>query len=122
MIININEALQHINADGSMTAPHTKNYWLGNDIERIAFDFLILDDGKLAVHALYGNANTRKHENFFYGYAGAGGVVDVASSVVMEAQLALAENGVLEQDYSADFINDLSLVAVELMKPNKDLH
>lgn len=55
-----------VNADGATTNPRTTNFWVGDDNQRVAFDFLCLDDGNVVLHSMYGNAEDQVMEDFIY--------------------------------------------------------
>ena len=66
VIMKINNTGHVVNSEGITTAPHASLYWLGDDTHRVGFDFLVLDNGRVALHAKYGNTLRQCHSEFFY--------------------------------------------------------
>lgn len=92
--MRVNEFGHVVNEDGSTTEPRQSNFWMGDNSSRVAFDFLTLDTGSVAIHALYGSVENGVIEDFMYE------VVDVedawadAMSMFDEAQAFLTSEGV----------------------------
>jgi hypothetical protein len=55
-----------VNNDGITTAPHASPWWLGEGYHRVAFDYQVLDNDRVAIHAIYGNTLRQCHSELFY--------------------------------------------------------
>lgn len=118
----INETGKRLDTEGLMTAPQNTNYWFGNDEERVAFDFCVLDDDTIVIHALYGDSVNGTHKDFFYGFASPSVAVGEVSRLIQEAKAFLKARGALKRDHGFELICDLSRETAKLLKLKAMLH
>lgn len=85
-----------VNANGATTNPRTTAFWVGDDNQRVAFDFLYLDDGAVVLHSMYGNVEDQVVEDFIYEVVPTEDVLESAVNLVSCAIKYLVENGVGE--------------------------
>lgn len=114
--MKINNTGHVVNKDGITTTPHSSPYWLGADAHRIAFDYLMLDNDRVALHAIYGNALRQSHTEFFYDVIDGDNAHASARNLVCSAfSLMQAHNPNIEIDtYRAD--DFLSAMASDIAK------
>ncbi len=89
--MNINAQGHVVNSNGLTTQPTRSQFWCGDNNFRIGFDFLVLDDGKVALHSFYGNVDDQVAEDFLYevvesniALASAVEMVNIALSFLLE--------------------------------------
>jgi hypothetical protein len=114
--MQINNTGHVVNSKGITTTPHFSPYWLGDDTHRIAFDFLVLGNGRVALHADYGNTLRQCHSEFFYDVIDCDKAIVSAQNLIGSAiSLMQAHNPDIELD--TDRANDfLSAVAGDIVK------
>jgi hypothetical protein len=100
--MKINEYGHVVNADGSTTNPMRTPFWIGDDNQRVSFDFLLLDDGNVALHSMYGNIALQLGETFLYEIHSKDDVVAAAISLLADASRYLAEAGAGELQIHMD--------------------
>lgn len=117
--MQVNDTGHVVNSKGITTTPHASTYWLGGDTHRIAFDYLVLDNDSVAIHAIYGNVLRQCHSEFFYdvidcdkALASAHNLIGAATSL-MQAHDPDTE---LDNHRAKDF---LSAVANDIEKGNR---
>lgn len=114
--MQINNTGHVVNKEGVTTMPHNSPYWLGDDDHRIAFDFLLLDNGRAALHAVYGNVLRQCDLEFFYD------VIDCDKALVSAKHLINAATSLLQAhnpdtEFDTDRAEDFLLaVASEIAK------
>lgn len=118
----INETVKRLDTDVFLTAPQNTKYWFGNDKERIAFDFCVLDDTTIVIHALYGDSVKGTHKDFFYGLVSPSGAVCEAVRLIKEAKALLKSRGALKRDHGFKLICDLSRETAKLLKLRASVH
>lgn len=64
--MQISEAGHVVNGDESTTNPFKSPYFVGDENQRIYFDFLLMDDGDIALHSQYGCVEDHCSEVFLY--------------------------------------------------------
>lgn len=83
--MQINNIGHVVNNDGITTAPHASPWWLGEGNHRVAFDYLVLDNDRVAIHAIYGNSLRQCHSEFIdssKALASAQSLIDAATSLL----------------------------------------
>lgn len=115
--MKINNTGHVVNTDGNTTAPHASPWWLGDDDYRIGFDFLILDNDRVALHAAYGNTLRACHSEFFYdildcdkALASAQNLVNAAMSLLQAHCPDTDFKSVRGQDFLAALASDIAKV------------
>lgn len=91
-----------VNNDGETTQPTRSQWWVGDSNQRIAFDFLKLDDGNFALHSFYGNIDDQKAEDFLYEVVAADEAEAAAESMVTDAIEYLIAEGAKDFDNHHD--------------------
>lgn len=114
--MGINEYGRLINSDGSTTEPTKSNFWLGDSNYRIAFDFLVLDDGKVALDSFYGNIKGSRAETFLYEVVTARQAVEAASTLTQDAEKFLKEEGCEDLTGNAEQFIEQLVIQLELGK------
>ena len=85
-----------VNDNGETTNPMKSNFWLGDNNQRIAFDALKLDNGLIAIHAIYGRVDDPRCEDFVYEILSVDEVKIQAVSMINAAETFLISEGVAE--------------------------
>lgn len=96
--MKINERGHVVNSNGETTEPMRSQFWVGDSVHRVAFDFLKLDDGTYAIHSFYGNIEDQKAEDFLYEVVPADEAVVTASTMVKDAMDFLVAEGAKNLD------------------------
>lgn len=99
-----------VNTDGSTTSPMKSSYWIGDNSHRVCFDFLLMDDGYVALHSIYGCVDDHSIEEFKYDVVTKVEVLATAFSVVKESMEFLTQIGVTNPAVHIDaFFAELQL-------------
>ena len=114
--MQINNTGHVVNNEGITTKPHISTWWVGCDAYRVAFDYLALDNDKVALHAVYGNTLRQMSFRIFYDVVDSSKALASAKNLVNAACLLLqAHNS--ETEIDSDRTNDfLSAVASAIVK------
>lgn len=119
--MQINDTGHVVNCEGITTAPHASPWWVGDDNHRIAFDFLVIDNGRVALHADYGNTLRQCRTEFFYD------VIDCDKALVSAQKLVDAATSLLQAhcpdndlniERSLDFLTVLANDIAKLRRPS----
>lgn len=105
--MQVNDTGHVVNSKGITTTPHASTYWLGGDTHRIAFDYLVLDNDSVAIHAIYGNVLRQCHSEFFYDVIDCDRALASARSLVNSATLLIQAHDPdteLDTDRADDFL------------------
>lgn len=90
--MQINNIGHLINSKGKTTNPTTSTYFAGTSNIRIAFDVCDLDDGKVAIHSMYGNINAQVAEDFLYEVVEREDALECLITMIDDAHNFLLEN------------------------------
>lgn len=119
--MRINDTGHVVNNEGITTAPLASPWWLGDANYKVAFDYLVLDNDRVAMHAIYGNTLRQCHSEFFYdvidcgkALASAQKLVDAATSLLQ----AHSPDNDLNIERSLDFLTVLANDIAKLRRPS----
>lgn len=114
--MQINKAGHVVNNEGITTTPHASSYWIGDDLHRVAFDYLLLGNDRVVLHAVYGNVLREYHSEYFYDVIDNSKALACAKSLVSSATLLLQAH-CPDIDFDTDKVDDFLLaVAGDIAK------
>ena len=99
-----------VNTGNTTTMPHASQWWVGNSDYRIAFDYQVLDNDRVVLHAVYGNAVRKCSEDVFKGAVDCDEALEAAQKLVARSMTLLKGHSPDEElDLYAD--TDLGIYA-----------
>jgi hypothetical protein len=112
--MDVNEYGKVVTKEGKSTNPTRSEFWMGDSNSRVAFDFLLIANHKLAVvHSFYGNIKEQRSEDFIYEIVPIEKVFITTASMMKDAEEFLVEEGCLDPSWNM-VVSLLQVIADEV--------